>query len=71
MATPVSALAATNLLRGPQTFMDAPFGHDLGTAQAAILGVSFDCGTHPFRIGARQGPQAIREQSRLIRPIQS
>jgi agmatinase len=27
----------------------------------------FDCGTHPFQIGARQGPTEVRLQSRLIR----
>jgi len=34
---------------------------------ACIVGLPFDCGTHPFRVGSRQGPDAIREQSRLIR----
>ncbi len=28
----------------------------------------FDCGTHLFRVGSRQGPASIREQSRLVRP---
>ncbi|MFQ6690675.1 arginase family protein, partial [Bordetella pertussis] len=37
-------------------------------ALACVLGIPFDCGTHPFRVGARQGPDAIREQSRLLRP---
>jgi agmatinase len=69
--TAVSELAAADLIRGPQTFMGAPFSNDLANAKAAILGAPFDCGTHLFRIGARQGPQAIREQSRLIRPFQS
>ena len=64
-------LTASDLYRGPLTFMGAPFGHDLTGAKAAILGAPFDCGTHLFRIGARQGPQSIREQSRLIRPFQS
>ena len=32
-------------------------------------GIPFDCGTHPFRVGSRQGPDAIREQSRLLRPV--
>ena len=35
--------------------------------RAAIIGVPFDCGTHPDRIGARLGPSAIREQSRNLR----
>src|ERR1051326_1525878 len=70
--TPATAeLAATELHRGPLTFMGAPYGHDLSAAKAAILGAPFDCGIHLFRIGARQGPQSIREQSRLVRPFQS
>ncbi|MEM9762940.1 MAG: arginase family protein [Pseudomonadota bacterium] len=56
-----------DLYRGPQTFMDLPFATDATGAGAAILGCPFDCGTHPFRIGARQGPQAIRAQSGLVR----
>lgn len=35
--------------------------------RVAIVGVPFDCGTHPFRIGARDGPAEVRRQSRLIR----
>ncbi|MBO0736602.1 MAG: agmatinase [Alphaproteobacteria bacterium] len=53
---------------GPVTFMGAPYTLDLTGAEAAVLGVPFDCGTHPFRIGSRQGPNAIREQSTLVRP---
>jgi hypothetical protein len=33
----------------PLTFMGAPFTHDLSGAKAAVLGVPFDCGIHPFR----------------------
>jgi len=50
------------------TFMDVPRGPDMTGAKAAIIGLPFDCGTHPQRIGSRLGPAAIREQSRLIRP---
>jgi agmatinase len=71
MTTATAELTPSDLYRGPLTFMGAPFGHDLSGAKAAILGAPFDCGTHLFRIGARQGPQSIREQSRLIRPFQS
>jgi agmatinase len=46
----------------------APSAHG---AKAAILGVPFDCGTHPTRIGAREGPRSIREQSRLVRAFES
>lgn len=55
----------------PVTFMNAPYTHDLAGAKAAYLGVPFDCGIHPFRIGSRQGPQAIREASILVRPYNS
>lgn len=55
------------LFQAPLTFMDVPASTDLAGARAAVLGMPFDCGTHPFRVGSRQGPAAIREQSRLIR----
>ncbi|HXW26863.1 MAG TPA: arginase family protein, partial [Xanthobacteraceae bacterium] len=71
MTMATAETAGGDLYRGPLTFMGAPFGHDLNAAKAAILGAPFDCGTHPFRIGARQGPESIREQSRLVRPFQS
>jgi agmatinase len=57
-----------DLVNGPVTFMGVPHTVDLSAAQAAILGIPFDCGVHPFRVGSRQGPQAIREQSKLMRP---
>jgi agmatinase len=53
---------------GPITFIGVPYSHDLSPAKAAILGIPFDCGVHPFRVGSRQGPQSIREHSRLMRP---
>jgi agmatinase len=49
------------------TFMGAPQSWDLADAKAAVLGIPFDAGTHPVRIGARLGPSAIREQSTLVR----
>ena len=52
---------------GPETFMGLPAGLPKPGCRAAILGVPFDCGTHPFRVGARQGPLEVRRQSRLIR----
>jgi agmatinase len=55
----------------PLTFMGVPYSTDSTDSSVAILGCPFDCGTHPFRVGSRQGPQAIREQSGLIRPFQS
>lgn len=53
-----------------QTFMNAPQSYDLSNAKAAILGIPFDCGTHPARIGSRLGPASIREQSVLVRPYE-
>ena len=58
---------ADNIFARPPSFMGVPFSRDLAHARAAIIGVPFDCGTHPVRIGARQGPAAIREQSALVR----
>ena len=55
---------------GTVTFMRVPFSHDLTRSKAAVLGVPFDMGMHPVRIGSRQGPAAIREQSYLVRPYE-
>ncbi len=49
----------------PLTFARLPFSQDFKAAEAAVLGLPFDCGSHPTRIGARLGPNAIREQSVL------
>jgi agmatinase len=51
-------------------FMNAPAvaGPDQ-PALATVIGIPFDCGTHAYRIGSRHGPDAIREQSRLLRPF--
>jgi agmatinase len=67
----IAADAAPAQRAGPITFMDAPFARTPEGTGIAILGCPFDCGTHPFRIGSRQGPAAIREQSRLVRRFQS
>lgn len=55
------------LFTAPDTFMGLPAGSPRPGCRAAILGVPFDCGTHAFRVGARQGPAAVRRQSGLIR----
>ncbi|MBN8940758.1 MAG: arginase family protein [Rhizobiales bacterium] len=49
------------------TFMGVPHRTEIGDAKAVILGLPFDCGTHPHRIGSRLGPASIREQSQLLR----
>ncbi|WP_317056879.1 arginase family protein [Roseovarius rhodophyticola] len=55
---------------GPATFMNVPYSTDLTIAKAAILGVPYDGGLHPTRIGSRTGPASIREHSLLVRPYQ-
>jgi len=54
----------------PGAFMNVPFSADPTGSRAAILGVPFDGGLHPTRIGARTGPAAICEHSLLVRPYQ-
>ncbi len=50
------------------SFMGVPVSASVAPGQGVILGIPFDCGTHPTRVGSRQGPRAIREQSSLVRP---
>lgn len=57
----------TELFAPPGTFMGLEYGHDLDGRRAAIIGIPYDNGTHPSRVGSRDGPRAIREASRLIR----
>jgi len=54
------------LFSPPQTFMGVPHETEPGVAKAVILGLPFDCGNHPTRVGARAGPASIREQSQLV-----
>ena len=63
-------MSQSELFRIPGSFMGVPFASDARGSGAAIVGVPFDCGTHPTRIGARYGPNAIREQSSLVRRFQ-
>jgi agmatinase len=71
MSVKPEELRDDELARTALGFMGAPYASSARGAKAAILGVPFDCGTHPNRIGSRQGPQAIRDQSRLVRPFES
>jgi agmatinase len=50
-----------------ETIFGVPPGPPGPGCRVAILGVPFDCGTHPFRVGARQGPASVRRQSGLVR----
>jgi agmatinase len=67
---PKNSIYDAAIFAAPPSFMGVPFSYDLSRAKAAILGVPFDCGTHPARIGSRLGPNAIREQSALVRPYE-
>lgn len=62
----MSRLSDTDLFTSPLTFMGAPHGRPTAGQHAAILGVPFDCGTN-MRIGSRGGPDAVRQQSSLMR----
>jgi agmatinase len=55
------------VLEAVGTFMGVPASRDLSSSKAALLGIPFDCGFHPTRIGSRLGPQSIREHSGLVR----
>jgi agmatinase len=50
----------------PATFMSAPFAEAADGSDVAVFGVPFDCGTSKDRIGARHGPDAIRQQSVML-----
>jgi len=52
---------------GPATFARLPRRDQVDRVDIAVLGVPFDAGT-TYRPGARFGPTAIREASRLLRP---
>ncbi|MGI5158446.1 agmatinase [Microbispora sp. CA-102843] len=52
---------------GPATFARLPRLDEVGHAEVAVVGVPFDSGVS-YRPGARFGPSAVREASRLLRP---
>lgn len=49
----------------PLTFARLPFSQNFSDADIAVLGLPFDCATHPTRLGSRLGPNAIRQESIL------
>ncbi|MDQ8731866.1 arginase family protein [Bradyrhizobium sp. LHD-71] len=71
MTIKASSFTEAQLLATTRGFMGVPWATSAAGAKAAILGVPFDCGTHAFRIGSRQGPASIRAQSRLVRAYES
>lgn len=50
------------------TFLGVPQATRAAAGQIAVMGLPFDCGTHPTRIGSRQGPAAFRAMSSEVRP---
>ena len=66
--TPQGPLDARQVPRfaGPATFARLPTLEAMGRCDVAILGIPFDSGV-TYRPGARFGPSAIRQGSRLLR----
>jgi len=62
-----AVMTAPSLFTLSASFLGIPSGPPRADTRAAILGVPFDCGIHPFRIGSREGPAFVRAQSPLIR----
>jgi guanidinobutyrase / D-arginase len=63
---PVDALRVPRFA-GLPTFARLPSLQEVGGAMVAVLGVPFDSGV-TYRPGARFGPEAVRQASRLLRP---
>lgn len=64
--SPLDALVSARFTQ-PAYFARLPYSNDLTDIDGAFIGIPFDDGT-TYRTGARNGPSAIREQSRLLRP---
>src|SRR5438094_10313967 len=64
---PVDALVVPRF-GGPATFARLPRLDEVERCDVAIVGVPFDSGV-TYRPGARFGPSAIRQGSRLLRPF--
>lgn len=47
-------------------FAGLPYAKPGPGTRAAVLGVPYDCGIHPFRVGSREAPGAVRHASRLV-----
>jgi agmatinase len=66
---PIGPVDATQVPRfaGPATFARLPRLDHVSSCDVAVVGVPFDAGV-TYRPGARFGPAAVREASRLLRP---
>ncbi|HET9672718.1 MAG TPA: agmatinase [Actinomycetota bacterium] len=69
MSEPIQPVSGTVVPRyaGAPTFVRLPELRDLDRCDVAVLGLPFDSGVS-YRPGARFGPQAIRQASRMLRP---
>ncbi len=69
MITPRGPVDSSRVPRfaGPATFARLPRLDEVGRTDVAVVGVPFDSGVS-YRPGARFGPAAVREASRLLRP---
>lgn len=56
-------LEGSGLFRPVGSYLGVPQTRDLSGAAAAVVGLPFDAGGHPRRVGARLGPAAIRMMS--------
>jgi agmatinase len=67
-AEPIGPLDPLTIPRfaGPSTFARLPRREDVDACDVAVLGIPFDSGV-TYRPGARFGPQAVRQASRLLR----
>jgi agmatinase len=66
---PIGPVDAAQVPRfaGPATFARLPRVDQVSSCDVAVVGVPFDAGV-TYRPGARFGPAAVREASRLLRP---
>jgi agmatinase len=69
MADPVGPANGLEIPRfaGPRTFARLPRRDEVAQVGVAVVGVPFDAGVS-YRPGARFGPAALRDGSRLLRP---
>ena len=67
--TPIGPIDSSKVPRfaGPATFARLPRIDQVSKADVAVVGIPFDSGVS-YRPGARFGPAAVREASRLLRP---
>jgi len=69
VSTPIGPTDSSLVPRfaGPATFARLPRADEVEKTDIAVVGIPFDSGVS-YRPGARFGPAAIREASRLLRP---